>query len=63
MTIIIYLRDLIVSLLSNLGLSTGLTVQLADVSLLAIAIGLLIAIPEAVVITAIVFLALAAIKR
>ena len=33
MTIIIYLRDLIVSLLLHLGLSQSLTVGLADVSL------------------------------
>ena len=62
MNVITFLRDLIVSLLSNLGLSQGLTVQLADVSLLAIALGLLVAMPELVVIIAIVLLALAALK-
>jgi hypothetical protein len=50
MTIIIYLRDLIVSLLSNLGLPNNATIELADVSLVAIGIGLLIAAPELVII-------------
>ena len=46
MNIIIYLRDVVVSLISNLGFSAVVTVSLADVSLIAIALGLLIAAPE-----------------
>lgn len=46
MNIIIYLRGLIVSLLSALGLPYTLTLGLADVSLVAIALGLIIAVPE-----------------
>ena len=37
MTLIVYIRDLIVSLLSNLGFSVALTNLLANVSLIAIA--------------------------
>ena len=54
MNILIYCRDLIVSLLSNLGLPQNTTIELADLSLVAIGIGLLIAAPELVVIAILV---------
>ena len=58
MNIIIYLRDLIVSLLSNINLPYPTTVGLADISLVAIALGLLIATPAlALVVAAFVLLA------
>lgn len=63
MNIIIYLRDLIVSLLSNLGLFQSMTGGLADVSLVAIGLGLLIAFPEIVVIATLVLIAVLAIKQ
>ena len=63
MNIIIYLRDLIVSLLSNLGLSQSMTGGLADVSLVAIGLGMLIAFPEVVIIATLVLLAILVIKH
>jgi hypothetical protein len=63
MNIIIYLRDLIVSLLSNLGLSQSMTGGLANVSLVAIGLGLLIAFPEVVMIATLVLLAILVIKH
>jgi hypothetical protein len=59
MTIIIHLRDLIVSLLLHLGLSQGLTVGLADVSLIAIALGLIIVEPTIVVLAIVILIILA----
>jgi hypothetical protein len=46
MNIIIYIQNLIVSLLSNLGLSERITTALANFSLVAIASGLVIAFPR-----------------
>ena len=63
MNIIKFLRDLIVSLLSTLGLSRSITGGLADVSLVAIGLGLLIAFPEVVVVATVVLLAILAIKQ
>jgi hypothetical protein len=63
MNIIIYLRDLIVSLLSNLGLSQSMTGGLANVSLVAIGLGLLIAFPEVVMIAVLMLLAILVIKH
>ena len=63
MNIIIYLRDLIVSLLSNLGLSQSMTGGLADVSLVAIGLGLLIAFPEVWILAVIVLLVALAINH
>jgi|NGEPerStandDraft_6_1074524.scaffolds.fasta_scaffold378777_1 hypothetical protein len=58
MNLLIYCRDIIVSLLSSLGLPYPTTVGLADISLVAIALGLLIATPElALVVAAFVLLA------
>jgi hypothetical protein len=58
MNLLIYCRDIIVSLLSSLGLPHPTTVGLADISLVAIALGLLIATPNlALVVAAFVLLA------
>ena len=54
MNLLIHCRDLIVSLMSNLGLPQNITIELADLSLLAIGIGLLIAAPEIVIIAIVV---------
>jgi len=62
MTLIVYIRDLIVSLLSNLGFSVGLTDLLVNISLIVIAFGLLIAFPH-VVLAVIGILLLLALKR
>jgi ascorbate-specific PTS system EIIC-type component UlaA len=59
MNIIIYFRDVIVSLLLTLGLSHSLTVGMADVSLVAIVLGLLIAAPEIVLLLLLILIAMA----
>jgi len=46
MNTIIHLRNLVVSLLSNLGLSQGMTGGIANISMVAIGLGLLIAFPK-----------------
>ena len=58
MNIIIYFRDLIVSLLSNLGLSQSMTSGLADVSLVAIALGVVIIVPEIALLAVMILLVL-----
>lgn len=62
MTLIVYIRDLIISLLNNLGFSVALTNLLANISLTAIAFGLLIAFPH-VVLAVIGILLLLTLKR
>jgi hypothetical protein len=49
----IYFRDLIVSLLSNLNLPHTTTVDLADISLVAIALGLIIVAPDLLLVAAV----------
>jgi hypothetical protein len=46
MNIIVYIHNLIVSLLSSLGLSERITIALANLSLVAIASGVVIAFPR-----------------
>ena len=58
MNIIIYLRDLIVSLLSNLGLSQSMTGGIADVSLVAIALGVVIVVLEIALLAVLILLVL-----
>ena len=54
---------MIVSLLSNLGLSQSMTGGLANVSLVAIGLGLLIAFPEVWILAVIVLLVALAINH
>ena len=63
MTILIQIRNLIASLLGYLGLSAALTTALANVSLVAIAFGLVIASPSVAVIAAVAVLVLMGLRR
>ena len=63
MTILIQIRNLIASLLGYVGLSATLTTALANVSLVAIAFGLVIASPSVAVITAVAVLVLLGLRR
>ena len=63
MTILIQIRNLIASLLGYLGLSAALTTALANVSLVAIVFGLVIASPSVAVIAAVAVLVLLGLRR
>ena len=63
MTILIQIRNLIASLLGSLGLSVAVTTALANVSLVAIAFGLVLASPSVAVVTAVVILVLWGLRR
>lgn len=56
MNIITYIQQLVVSLLASLGLSQGATVALANVSLVAIAMGIVIAVPGPVLFAVVILL-------
>ena len=63
MTILIQIRNLIASLLGSLGLSVAVTTALANVSLVAIAFGLVLASPSVAVIAAVTVLVLLGLRR
>lgn len=62
-TIFNYIRNIIASLLSNLGLPLALSVSLANFSLAAIAVVLLLIYPQIVILVAIVLFVLFGLKH